>query len=56
MELTRIANFFGQQLSQLVHSLFEPLRQLNLDFAEYVMLKAILLFREEVCSVHQKSK
>jgi len=46
--LPRMANFFGQQLSQLVHSLFEPLRQLDLDFAEYVLLKAILLFREEV--------
>uniref|UniRef100_A0A915N2W3 NR LBD domain-containing protein n=1 Tax=Meloidogyne javanica TaxID=6303 RepID=A0A915N2W3_MELJA len=32
----------------IFHSLFEPLRQLNLDFAEYVLLKAILLFREEV--------
>nr|CAD2182075.1 unnamed protein product [Meloidogyne enterolobii] len=45
---SKIVNFFGQQLSILVHSLFEPLRQLNLDFAEYVLLKAILLFREEV--------
>uniref|UniRef100_A0A1I8AXC7 NR LBD domain-containing protein n=1 Tax=Meloidogyne hapla TaxID=6305 RepID=A0A1I8AXC7_MELHA len=45
---SKIVNFFGQQLSNLVHSLFEPLRQLNLDFAEYVLLKAILLFSEEV--------
>lgn len=45
--ISQIADFFGQQLSVLIHCLFKPLQQINLDFAEYVLLKAILLFREE---------